>query len=358
MNHAWKILHLAVLFSLIAALVGCSRHTEVQPFFAQDLRSFGFVTDSRGQMIGNFTALNFLSNDLLLVSVNTGVYGPVERANPDQPQSKLILFELSSKRVVRTKELPIERSSDSVRATHDRHFALLNESGLQICSAELECSPPVPANGPVFVSPEGTRIVVGGNGRTEQTLLDADSLKELEGFTWNNPSVIPGDGGLIVRYGAATYLRLSGKPDKLLTFGGWGVWPEARFLNRSTVVDFESDKKLAVAKTDGTIQYRVPVTARWNLSEIATSASGSRFCFHEAGYTKLNSIVNFLDIDSGRPLNIESVNVLSTESGKSLFELRWDPRPFVGIPTTPALSPDGHRLALIRNGLLEVFEVP
>jgi hypothetical protein len=45
-------------------------------------------------------------------------------------------------------------------------------------------------------------------------------------------------------------------------------------------------------------------------------------------------------------------------SGKSLFELHWDPRPHVGVISVPALSPDGRRLAAIRHGFLEVFEIP
>jgi hypothetical protein len=68
--------------------------------------------------------------------------------------------------------------------------------------------------------------------------------------------------------------------------------------------------------------------------------------------------VNFLDIDHGRPVNFESISVMSTDSGAQVFELRWDPRPYMGTPVTPVLSPDGHEVAVIRHGILEVYQVP
>jgi len=91
--------------------------------------------------------------------------------------------------------------------------------------------------------------------------------------------------------------------------------PSARFLNDGVVADFESDTTLAVVRVDGTVLFRKPVKARWHVSELTTTASGSRFCFHEAGYTTFNSLVNFLDIDSGRPFNFETVEVISADSG-------------------------------------------
>lgn len=120
---------------------------------------------------------------------------------------------------------------------------------------------------------------------------------------------------------------------------------------------FESSNHLDVAKTDGTILFEVAVSARSLVREIVTAAYGSRFCYYEAGYTAWNSFVNFLDIDSGRPLNFELINVLSIDSGKSLLELHLDPRPYIGPLTVPALSPDGRQLAVISHGFLEVFEI-
>jgi hypothetical protein len=83
-----------------------------------------------------------------------------------------------------------------------------------------------------------------------------------------NPNVIPGDGSLLIRRDKKLYVRLPGKPDQLLPFGGAGIWPDARFLDRNTIADFESDKALAIARIDGTILFRVPVTTRWHVTDI------------------------------------------------------------------------------------------
>jgi len=331
---------------------------EHKQIFHQDLRPFGFLTEAPGQFVTNYTDLNFLTDDLILVTVNTRVYGPIEKVLLDEPLSKVLLFDISQSRLVKKVEMSVEKSTGSVRALEDGRFALLNEMGLRVCSRELECGLARPTRGPLFVSPGQTKIVVGGNGHTEQTVLDGMTLEELGRYPWHNPSVIPGDGALLVARDTKLYVRVPGQSDRQLPLAGLGTWPTARFINRNTVADFESDKALAVANLDGTILFRVRVKARWQVSEVSTSASGTRFCFHEAGYTAVNSFVNFLDFDQGRPLNFESVKVLSADSGNSLFELRWDPRPYIGVPTTPVLSPNGQRLAVLRHGILEIFEVP
>jgi hypothetical protein len=349
---------LSIIVLTLTSTIVCAGPPQQKPVYDQDLRPFGFAVESHGQIIGNFTDLNFLTDDLILVTINNRVYGPVEKTFSDQPISKLLLFDISQHRLVKSAEMPVEKDRHSVRALEDGRFVLLNETGVRVCSRELECGSPRLTGGPLFVSPAGTKIVVGGNGRTEQVLLDGVTLEELARYPWNNPQVIPGDRGLLVVRDRKVYVRVAGQTDRELPLEGAGIWPTARFINHDTVADFESDTSLAVTKLDGTIAFRIPVRARWHVSEVVTSASGLRFCFHEAGYTQFNSLVNFLDIDSGRPLNFESVDVRSTGSGVSLFELRWDPRPYVGIPITPALSPDGRKIAVVRQGFLEIFEIP
>jgi hypothetical protein len=331
---------------------------EQKQIFHQDLRPFGFITEARGRIVADYTNLNFLTDNLILVTINNRVFGPVEKSLSDQPVAKLLLFDISQSRLVKTAEVAVEKSTHSVSALENGRFAVLNETGLRACSRELDCGSPLATGGPLFVSPQGTKIAVGGDGQKEQTLLDGITLKELARYPYENPSIIPGDGALLVARDRKVYARVSGQLDRQLPFEGLNGWPTARFINHDTVAGFESDTALAVTKLDGIILFRVPVQSRWQVSEVAPSASGTRFCFHEGGYTPWNSFVNFLDIDHGRPLNFESVNVMSADSGASLFRLVWDPRPYIGIPITPVLSPDGQRLAVIRHGILEIFEIP
>ncbi len=355
-----------IIALFLAVTVGCEKAPASRPVFITDLHAYGFNSKASGQAVGVFTDINFLSNDLVLVTINQKVYGPVEPSFTDRPPSKLLLFDLLRRALVATLDLPIEKNLGSVKATQNGQFVLLDEAGLRLCSGSLECGSPRPALGPLLVSPKGTRLVVGGNAQTGKKLLDSSSLNELESFSPANSKVIPGDNLLLVRRNSSSvgiispqlYLRLPGKPDYQLGFGGADPWPDARFLSDNVLTYFESDHALAVAKIDGTILYRLPVRTRWRLAEITTSTSGSRFCFHEAGYTSLNAVLNFQDFDSGRPYNFESVKIVETNSGKLVFELEWDPRPYISYILAPALSPDGRKVALIRSGILQIFEVP
>src|SRR5271163_3826483 len=91
-----------------------------KPSYDQDLQPFGFVVESHDQIVGNFTDLNFLTDNLLLVTINNRVYGPVEKTSSDQPLSKLLLFDISQHRLVKSVEMAIEKDRNSVRALEDR----------------------------------------------------------------------------------------------------------------------------------------------------------------------------------------------------------------------------------------------
>jgi hypothetical protein len=328
------------------------------PIFVQDLHAFGFLTQAKPET-ASYTDVVFLSNETVLVTINQRVFtGPVVYPFEDQPPAKLLLFDIAQGKLIRTAEFPIEKMMLSVRATQNGDFVLLNEAGVHLCSASLECDKQVPSRGPIRVSPKGTRLIVGGNGRTGQKLLDSATLDELDRFPAGHElEVVPGDAALLLWSRGDLRIRSSGESDRPIPFGRSGFPPEARFLNDHTIAGFESNTTLSVATAGGKILYSIPVQTRWNLARLVSSPSGIRFCFHEAGYTRWNSVVNFLDIDSGRPLNFERVTVLDTDSGRVVLKLEWDPRPYEGDLTDPALSPDGYKLAVIRKGRLEVFDI-
>src|SRR5579871_5647946 len=155
-----------------------------EPFFKQDLTSYGFPTLGYDQPIQNYTDVVFLTDNLVLVSVNTRVFGPVELSNTDSPLSKLVLFDLSARAVVKTADFAVEKRRDSVKSLTDGRFVLLNESGVNFCSQSLDCRKAIDSSDPIFVSPRGSHIIVGGNGQTPQRLFETDSLKELDEFPW------------------------------------------------------------------------------------------------------------------------------------------------------------------------------
>jgi hypothetical protein len=346
----------ALVFVTVAAVANSGKPT---PVFVQDLHAFGFLTQAKPET-ASYTDVVFLTDETVLVTINQTVFtGPVVYPFEDQPPAKLLLFDISQRKLTRTAEFPIEKMMPSVRATQNGEFVLLNEAGVHHCSASLECDKQVPSRGPIRVSPKGTRLIVGGNGRTEQKLLDSATFNELDRFpAGHDPEVVPGDAALLLWSWHDLRVRSAGHPDQSIPLGRDGFPPEARFLNDHTIAGFEFNTALSVATVGGKILYSVPVQTRWNLARLVSSPSGARFCFHEGGYTRWNSVVNFLDIDSGRPLNLERVTVFDTDSGRVVLKMQWDPRPYQGDLTDPALSPDGHKLAIIRKGRLEAFDIP
>jgi hypothetical protein len=215
----------------------------------------------------------------------------------------------------------------------------------------------------VYVSPKGTRAVLGGFQFTEQQLVDADSLSVLETFKARGPKIIPGDVGWLEEGGQHTLLRMPGKKEVALSFASSTVFPENRFLDQGIVIGVKmlnvGEGKATAVKLDGTVLYQIEVKDAWRgYTHFVPSASGVRFCVTELYYTRLNSMVNFFDIADSRAYNRARMRVFEVAAGKQVFELKWHPRGYRGEDILPALSPSGHRLALVRKGKLQVYEVP
>ncbi len=343
-----------LLAALAASLCACRAVPGPRPMFRRDLRSYGFPTDTLGRFVGNFTDISFVSNDLVLITINTTTFGDAGSQDFDQPDSKLLLFDLSRPDAPTATQMPVRKAKDSVQSAGNGSFVLLNRAGVQICSRELQCGSAVQTGGPMFLSPQGTRVATG---RREQKVLDGTTLQVLHEFGTNEPKVIPGDGSLLYTQGGKLFVTQAdgADPQYVLDTAGTAVWPEARFLNANTISAVQSDKSMAIAQVDGKVLGRVPLSRGSFIAEVSTSAAGSRFCFHDAGYTGFNALLNFFSVD--RPFNLERVNVMDASRAKSHFRLWWDPRPYVGGLSRPALSPDGHRVALIRHGFLEVYAI-
>jgi hypothetical protein len=330
------------------------------PIFREDLHPFGYPRKASHQHIADYTDLAFLSDDLVLVSINERLFdGRIEPLLSHRPASKLLLFDISEKTLAKSSESFIEKFTGSVRATHNGKFVVLSGSEIRLCSKNLECDPPVPipGEGPIFVSPKGTRIMAGGNGQNEQQLLDGDSLKVLDHFAPGQWSM-PGDTAVLATRGHQLYLLREGISDKLLRFPGAG-WMRlnAQFLSDDTFAEYENDQTFVGVGLEGAILYRISILpeggARTNL---VPAASGSRFCIHQSAYRVRGSKLSVSD--KLRTRDVDIYRIFDTRSGEELFHFEWDPRPYVSTLVAPALAPNGHRIAVIRSGYLEVFELP
>jgi hypothetical protein len=343
----------------------CFASAEPQTVYSLDLRAYGFNVEEGKWWIGDASALTFVSDRLLLVSITQRTWhGGANPMFTDSPSSRLLLVDLISRRVVSETSMPVEQQPNAVQFAGTGKVIIWNQQGIRTCTTGFECGEPLYVNELRLVSPKGTTAVAvhrekpGAWGKLE--IIDLTTLRRSDDIPERLPDgsfeeIIPGDGSLLMSNLSQTVIKQRGEPDRNLRFNGKGTFDESRFLNPTTLAYFDWDNSCAVISTIAPHElYRRPVEKVWKAGILPT-VDGTRFGLYEHGYTRWNSIVNFLDIDEGRPENFQRVRVFDTTSGSLITDLEWDPRPH---NVKPSLSMDGHFLARVRGALLEVLAVP
>jgi hypothetical protein len=323
-----------------------------------DLRTFGYRLSRLTSKFADISDLSFISDDLLVITVNQWNFEDMKTARADTPESTVVVFDAKRASIMTTGKMAVEKSvGESVQAISGERFAVLDEKGLQFCNANLRCEPITPTIGPMFVSPQGKRVAVGGNGLTAQTVIDTESLKQVAVFEhaqMGQHAPVPGDGATLVDRNGRIMVQRSGVGDVLLNIPDTWDFREFRFLSPGSVACLEDGASEAVIfDTDGK-QIRRYKVAEAERTGFLPTASGTRFGIYEHGYTRLNSAVNFLDFDGGRPENFQRVRVIDPSSGDEISRFEWDPQ---SRAIKPAISPDGHRIARVKGGVLEVLQV-
>ncbi len=197
--------------------------------------------------------------------------------------------------------------------------------------------------------------MAGGNAQNEQKLLDADSFRTLKHFAFGQ-AAMPGDTAVLATRGNQLYLLQDDAHDKLLNFHGGGLRLNAQFLSDDVFATYENDRTFVGVDLDGTIRYRISILPQWSGTDIVPAASGSRFCIHQQAYKVRGSKLSVGDYPKTTS-HVDIYRIFDTHSGNELFHFEWDPRPYISTLVAPAISPNGHRLAVIRRGYLEIFEL-
>ena len=233
---------------LLGALTASSLAADHILSFRADLRLFGYST---GQKVPEYSSVIFLSNDVLLVSINQWRFGP------DASTAKLIVFELLKKGAIRQAVMPVRPWSHSVAPLNNSEFLVLTGPEVTLCTAELRCEKSFETDGLV-------------------SNLDQENMKWLKG-------------------GEDLVLR-----------------PEE------------------------------------------SSVDGSRSLGMELRSTTWNKTTHPLDIDEPAPPNYRRIDVYDKSVAKVIFSLEYNPKNHI-VPA--ALSPNGAKLAIVRDGKLEVYDL-
>ena len=248
---------LALLVLLIVSFQPQSAEAKDKFSFRAKLKQFGYVTDSYG---GEYSSLSFLSDNLLLVTINQGVSHGVDPLVTDEPPSTLIVFDLTTKQAVRRASMVVRKSARSVAPLVSGDFLVLSMSDVKMCSPDLHCERSFP-----------TKAVA---------TLDSDSLKLLEQ------------------------------------------------LGRTDLPMLRVDD----ASTDG-------------VRKVTTELSS----------TIWNRIMHPISIDEPSPDDFRRISVYDSRDGKTVLSLHYNPKNHL---VGPALSPNGSKLAIVRDGALEVYDLP
>jgi hypothetical protein len=357
--------NLLVSVAVIFLSIACRRSdpTDEKPVLRTDLSQFGFSTGST-DLAASYSSLVFLSNDYLLVVINERHWiRSVEQSNTDLPLSRFLLINTKTNSVVRSTFMRAEKELGSVQGSESDRFVIWDESGLELCEAKLTCTQHSVLSGPMIVSPQGTTIAVGGWGWSDQHLLDGASLRELAKYRWNNPALVPGDGVVLLRYEGHKFSIKEGNAPEIAVPLVEAVpneirFPESRFLSHSAIAANETVGSIVVTDLSARPIHRFGVSESLRDIDIVSCACQNKFAIREERYSPSNSLANFLDIEHTRPYDVEELRVIDVLTGAVEFSLTRDPRPYLPRLPVPVFSPDGHRIALVYRGFLEVYELP
>src|SRR5262245_8087212 len=95
-----------ILISILAC--SCSALAADVASARLDLRNFGYRLTGTAGVFEDYTDLSFISEDLLLISINQRGSGSVEPLFADGPDSTLVVFDVKRGSVTSTGKMPVE----------------------------------------------------------------------------------------------------------------------------------------------------------------------------------------------------------------------------------------------------------
>ncbi len=199
---------------------------------------------------------------------------------------------------------------------------------------------------------------------TEIALMDVDSKTVETAFRVELPVVLPvtSTGYVAVRQDkendyVVRFVPFHGKPAELGTVASTCT-PHETFLNSKALM-IEScgpdsdDVYLDTWSTDGGKLWRGRRDGRAVWPTFALAQNGSRFA---VGLLQSTHPINVAESLDDQDVKQQLVQVFDTETGKLL--LSTNASPILSAGQNFALSPKGDRLAVLRNGAIEIYDVP
>ncbi|SPE44294.1 hypothetical protein SBA7_320061 [Candidatus Sulfotelmatobacter sp. SbA7] len=351
------------------------------PVWRIDLRSVGFTGLAPKQ---ETWGLHFRPNPLCFADQQVLVATFITRENVtalarrDQPDDPLPLrlhgtfLDASTGKVQASREWPITRPRGGIVATGGGGFAVLVPAGLASYSPSRELLKDLKLSSEqqshlwdIHSSPTGKSFLMEYHyPEASFQWVDANSLQPQPAWGESMPGVSISDSELTIT--RDTYIKSKGYISEVLVRSRDGPWRaicrvEPGMGEGCGIPQFVSNKVLAlwlphelkVASTDGEVLSAISLAEDdWIGRPLYPSANGERFAMtvwaHKGGST-------LLDISYHRML--KRIVVYDIPSGHPIYTFEAKKRQSKDVSGV-AVSPDGSLLAILTDGVLEVYQLP
>jgi hypothetical protein len=279
-----------------------------------------------------------------------------------------MVFDLAKQELSAQGELGNERVGVVFQPLADGRFLITKEDeylergSIKLLDSELQLIQSIHVDGTPWerefrLSPLRRWLVFHHGRDGEGVVRDTDTLQPAKSPHLPSECRVPGDEGCLVhresrsggsRRQVVYYLALGRDPQRLFT-GEKNWMVTAEFVGNSYVLISEKEHWIVTASGQRLYSVRIP-SGVWY---VQSTPDGARFVTDSAYHTPGNALLHGLDWN--RPYNRQDLRVYETRSGKVILHVSFDPRPH---RVKVALSPSGRFLAILRDGKLEVFELP
>jgi len=336
-------------------------------------------------------ALGFFDDDHLLFTFRIGGLmkrAPADPLGDDDQEIRAVTLDLTTGKVAQQATWRMHDRSQYLWPSRDGHFLVRMRDSLFIADSTLQLQPLMTfktAIRAMQVSPDRSLLVVETNDPAklenqppDQKLLGGPPVRVMV-FPLGEktpiletqakvPSLLPllGDGLLDLLEGKAqkTWVMrdvpFEGEPRTVAEVKS-NCQPSARPLSGSVVLmvgcasDSESDDRqvIAVSTTGAGELWKDRWQNRFVWGWFDSAANGSRFLYESI---QVNRQISQFDTLYPEDIQAQMAGVYDTETGKLV--LVRDASPVLTAGQNAALSPDGKRFAILRNGVIEVYDLP
>ncbi|MGB9029441.1 MAG: hypothetical protein WCC27_04895 [Acidobacteriaceae bacterium] len=334
-------------------------------------------------------ALGFFDDDHLLFTFRVGGLLrriPNDPAGDDDQQIRAVVLDLTKGKPVRQTEWRMHDRGPYMWPFAGGKFLIRRRDSLFLTDESLELQPWMNLSErvrDVQVSPDRRMVVVetddsakvraqgaeprhlGAGEPVKVIVLTAESKTPIAQTDGQMPTLLPlmGDGlldmleGKLPGYWVMRDVPFHGDP-KLVAQVRSGCRPSVKPLS-ATVVLLEgcylegNDHQIFVISMDGRQLWRDRWENRYVWAWFDTAENGSRFAYESIAVSRPISTFDALYPED---ITGQMVGVYDTESGKLV--LVKDVSPVLTAGQNVALSPDGTRFAVLRDGAVEVYDLP